>query len=378
MKTCSGCGTPFTPDNPRQRYCNETCRNTYNMRLKRQRKQARKAEIETMAARETFGGKSHLSITEAARYLGVSRPTLYARINAGELTPLKVSSRTVRIPIEQLTADSQIQPQPIKGDWSILISKAEVLQKYNISESWLMRRMKEEGFREYLLNAKQLKHPDKQLAQNSAAGYWSTFRGFLKIAYQEKLLQENVNDYLESIDAVDGRREFLTLEEVRQLAATPCDTPDLKNASLFSRLTGLRISDILALNWSNIVKATNGGWSLRIKTEKTDTEATLPLSQEAYELCGKPGTGLVFKNLKRHYTQKPLQDWLKDASITKHLTFHCFRHTFATLQVNEGTDIYTVSHLLTHANIGTTQIYADIVDKSKRDAVERIKIKSDK
>lgn len=378
MKTCSGCGTPFTPDNPRQRYCNETCRNTYNMRLKRQRKQARKAEIETMAARETFGGKSHLSITEAARFLGVSRPTLYARINAGELTPLKVSSRTVRIPIEQLTADSQIQPQPIKGDWSILISKAEVLQKYNISESWLMRRMKEEGFREYLLNAKQLKHPDKQLAQNSAAGYWSTFRGFLKIAYQEKLLQENVNDYLESIDAVDGRREFLTLEEVRQLAATPCDTPDLKNASLFSRLTGLRISDILALNWSNIVKATNGGWCLRIKTEKTDTEATLPLSQEAYELCGKPGTGLVFKNLKRHYTQKPLQDWLKDASITKHFTFHCFRHTFATLQVNEGTDIYTVSHLLTHANIGTTQIYADIVDKSKRDAVERIKIKSDK
>ena len=176
---------------------------------------------------------------------------------------------------------------------------------------------------------------------------------------------------------MDGRREFLTLEEVRQLAATPCDTPDLKNASLFSCLTGLRISDILALNWSNIVKATDGGWCIRIKTEKTDTEATLPLSQEAYELCGTPGTGLVFKNLKRHYTQKPLQDWLKDAGITKHITFHCFRHTFATLQVNEGTDIYTVSHLLTHANVGTTQIYADIVDKSKRDAVERIKIKKE-
>ena len=218
-----------------------------------------------------------------------------------------------------------------------------------------------EGFRDYLLNATQLKHPDKKLSQNSAAGYWSTFRGFLKIAYQEKLLQE-----------------FLTLEELRQLAATPCDTPDLKNASLFSCLTGLRISDILALTWSNIVKAQDGGWCIRIKTEKTETEATLPLSTEAYELCGTPGTGLVFKNLKRHYTQKPLQDWLKDAGITKHITFHCFRHTFATLQVAEGTDIYTVSHLLTHANVGTTQIYADIVDKSKRDAVERIKIKENK
>ena len=40
MKTCSGCGNPFTPENPRQRYGNETCRNTYNMRLKRQRKQS--------------------------------------------------------------------------------------------------------------------------------------------------------------------------------------------------------------------------------------------------------------------------------------------------------------------------------------------------
>lgn len=120
MKTCPGCGNPFTPENPRQRYCNETCRNTYNMRLKRQRKQARKAEIETMAARETFGGKSHLSITEAARFLGVSRPTLYARINAGELTPLKVSSRTVRIPLSSSrpTAISSLNPSKATGPYS--------------------------------------------------------------------------------------------------------------------------------------------------------------------------------------------------------------------------------------------------------------------
>ena len=234
-----------------------------------------------------------------------------------------------------------------------------------------------EGFREYLLTAKQLRIEGRTLSQNSAAGYWSTFRGFLNIAYKEKLIQENVNDYLEAIEAVDGRREYLTIDELRQLAATPCDTPDLKNASLFSCLTGLRISDILALKWSNIAKAQDGGWCIRIRTEKTDTEATLPLSQEAYELCGEPGEGLVFKELKRHYTQKPLKDWLKAAGISKHITFHCFRHTFATLQVSEGTDIYTVSHLLTHANVGTTQIYADIVDKSKRDAVERIKIKED-
>ena len=231
-----------------------------------------------------------------------------------------------------------------------------------------------EGFREYLLNAKHLKNPKMPLSQNSASGYWSTFRGCLKIAYHEKMLLENVNDFLEPISAVSGRREYLTIEEVRKLAKTPCDVPDLKNASLFSCLTGLRISDILALTWSNIQRAQDGGWCIRIRTEKTDTEATLPLTNEAYKLCGKRSTGLVFKNLKRYYINAPLKDWLKAAGITKHITFHCFRHTFATLQVNGGTDIYTVSHLLTHANVGTTQIYADIVDKSMRKAVERIKI----
>ena len=231
-----------------------------------------------------------------------------------------------------------------------------------------------EGFREYLLKAKHLKNESMDLTQNSAAGYWSTFRGCLKIAYHEKMLKENVNDFLESISGTSSRREYLTLEEVRQLANTPCDVPDLKNASLFSCLTGLRISDILALDWSNIVKAQDGGWCIRIRTEKTDTEATLPLTDEAYKLCGKRSTGPVFKNLKRYNTHAPLKEWVEAAGITKHITFHCFRHTFATLQVNEGTDIYTVSHLLTHANVGTTQIYADIVDKSMRDAVERIKI----
>lgn len=230
------------------------------------------------------------------------------------------------------------------------------------------------GFREYLLSAKQLRDNGKDLSQNSASGYWSTFRGCLKLAYQERMIKENVNDYLEPIAAVTGRREYLTLEEVRKLAKTPCDVPDLKNASLFSCLTGLRISDILALTWSNIEKAQDGGWCIRIRTEKTDTEATLPLTDEAYRLCGKRGDGLVFKDLKRYYINDPLKQWLKSAGITKHITFHCFRHTFATLQVNEGTDIYTVSHLLTHANVGTTQIYADIVDKSKRKAVERIRI----
>ena len=75
------------------------------MRKKRARTKARKARIETSAAREALEGKTHLSISEAAKFLGVSRPTLYARIEQGELTPLRVSTRTIRTTIARIEAD---------------------------------------------------------------------------------------------------------------------------------------------------------------------------------------------------------------------------------------------------------------------------------
>lgn len=61
--------------------------------------------------------------------------------------------------------------------------------------------------------------------------------------------------------------------------------------------------------------------------------------------------------------------------LASYILFHTARHTFATLQLAEGTDIYTVSKLLTHSNLATTQVYADVVDELKRDAAERISLK---
>ena len=57
------------------------------------------------------------------------------------------------------------------------------------------------------------------------------------------------------------------------------------------------------------------------------------------------------------------------------LAFHCFRHTFATLQIAAGTDIYTVSKMLTHRNVSTTQIYAELVNEKKRESANRISLK---
>jgi len=101
----------------------------------------------------------------------------------------------------------------------------------------------------------------------------------------------------------------------------------------------------------------------------------LPISYEAIELCGERSTGTVFKGLTRSMVNYPLKKWIAEAGITKPITFHCFRHTYATLQIASGTDIYTVSKMLTHKNVTTTQIYADLVSAKKRETVNRISLK---
>lgn len=229
-------------------------------------------------------------------------------------------------------------------------------------------------FRDYLLTAKQLRHPKLNISQNSAAGYFSTFRALLKAAYKERLFKENLNDFIEEIEYEEVKKNFLTAEEVKRLAATPCEKPVLKAASLFSILTGLRISDILKLCWEDIRPDADGKLAAFIRIQKTQKESVHPLSDEMLALCGERKTGIVFRGFNRSMTQAPLKKWLKAAGITKRITFHRFRDTFATLQLAAGTDIYTVSKMLDHANVTTTQIYAKLVDSTKRETVDRIKL----
>jgi site-specific recombinase XerD len=92
-------------------------------------------------------------------------------------------------------------------------------------------------------------------------------------------------------------------------------------------------------------------------------------------LCGEWSTGKVFKGLTRSMTHHPLKQWIAEAGIRKHITFHCFRHSYAVIQISLGTDIYTVSKMLTHKNVTTTQIYADLVNSKKRETANKISLK---
>lgn len=230
-------------------------------------------------------------------------------------------------------------------------------------------------FREYLLNAKQLRRDDR-ISKNSASGYWSTFRGLLKILYRNRLIKTNINDFLDKIEIEDTPKDYLSVEELYKLAETPCKKPILKTAALFSCLTSLRISDILSLQWHEIVDFAAGGKCVHTITQKTKTEDIIPISDEALQLIGysPEKTGLVFKGLKRSWTQHPMKEWIREAGITKNITFHSYRRTYATLQGAAGTDIRTIQSNMAHKSITTTQRYMKVVDSNKREASNRISL----
>ena len=198
----------------------------------------------------------------------------------------------------------------------------------------------------------------------------------LRKAHEDGLIKENIAAKLQHAKENSKRREFLTIEEVKKLRDTPCGSDVVKKAALFSCLTGLRISDCIRLQWGDIQRASDGGWCMHIITKKTCTEAFLPISEEVVELCGQRGEGAVFDGLSENLVRKHLPQWLKDAGITnKHITFHCFRHTYATLQLAAGTQLYIISKMLTHSNLSTTQTYADVVSDLKREAADAISLK---
>ena len=209
------------------------------------------------------------------------------------------------------------------------------------------------------------------ISPNTASTYFSVFKAVLKQAFIDGYLTIDLSAKAKSIQGRESRREYLTVEELNTLARTPFD-PIVKRAALFSALTGLRHSDIQKLTWAEIEEF-NGGYRLNFTQQKTKGVEYMPISKQAYQLCGerKDDELLVFAGLPDpSWISKPLERWIKQAGITKHITFHCFRHTFATLQLASGTDIYTVSKLLGHTNVKTTQVYAKVVDEKKEKATE--------
>lgn len=230
-----------------------------------------------------------------------------------------------------------------------------------------------EEYADYLLSAPGIGRYGRPISRNTAVSYFAKYKATLKQAFKKGFLTVNLGEIIDSISPKDTHRDFLFQDEIQLLVNTKCKSDVVKRAALFSILTGLRFSDINTLDWSEL-KGSGGNYFIQFRVDKTSSAEFLPISDQAYDLLGEPSKGKVFVGLKYSQVDYILPGWIKDAGILKHLTFHCFRHTFATLQLLLGTDIVTVSKLLGHKDIKTTMIYVKIVDKLKRDASHRIKL----
>ena len=234
-----------------------------------------------------------------------------------------------------------------------------------LTSKWL------EGFQRYLdtIVSDKMRTP---LKQKTKLLYWRKLKSALNQAVKDGILARNPADGCTPVKNADSERMYLTIEELRKLSSTPCVYPELKQAFLFSCLTGLRFSDVRLLTWGEVYD----GESCRIifRQKKTNGLQYLDITAQARQLMGerKEDDEAVFRLMYNHYTNVHIKEWVRDAGIKKRITFHCARHTFATMMLTLGTDIYTVSKLLGHRDLSATQIYAKIIDEKKRKAVDNI------
>lgn len=230
------------------------------------------------------------------------------------------------------------------------------------------------GFAAYLKDAPQ-RWGAGTLSKNTSALYYSNFEAALNEAYKKGLISVNPAALVEDNEkpqAQPSERDYLTAEELRTLAAAKCPNEQVKAAFLFSCFCGLRLSDIEGLTW-DAVHLDGDTWQIETRMQKTRQIIYLPLSAEARRFMPERGNkgpqDFVFTLPKRVTTQCDIRTWVKRAGLTKKISFHCARHTFATLALTQGADLYSISKLLGHTNVQTTQIYAAIIDQKKQAAV---------
>lgn len=199
---------------------------------------------------------------------------------------------------------------------------------------------------------------------NTIRLYVVIIRQILNMAKDDGIIEKlpKTNDHLPKKEK--NIRAYLTIDEVRSLVETECFNTEVKRAFLFACFTGLRISDIMALKNDNIMDG-----NIVIRQKKTSEPVIIPVGTNASIFLE---AGLPFKLPRINTINQHIKNWVRKAGISKHVTFHISRHTFATMALSNGADLYVTSKLLGHTSVNTTAIYAKIVDEARKKAVDAI------
>jgi integrase len=236
------------------------------------------------------------------------------------------------------------------------------IQIGQITDKWFS------GFQDYLLK-------NSGLSKSSANSYAAAVRMALRKAAREGIIPRNPAAAVKSISIPETDKVFLNSGEIQRLANTPMGGglgADVRRAFLFGCFSGLRVSDLKSLAWGNIE---HNPLQIVKRQKKTGNKVFIPLHETAWQIMNDgvihAHTEPVFPRLGS--IKNPVNDyltrWAAKAGLDKKIGWHTARHTFAVLSLESGAEIFTVSKLLGHTNLKTTQVYAKATDKMKREAV---------
>lgn len=232
--------------------------------------------------------------------------------------------------------------------------------------------------RDYLENLKHFLTVDKKLKGTSAQRYFNLIKHAVHEAFRDRLIDIDYAHNMKSPTREEPIKQYLTDNELILLTKTECKNNELKKAFLFSCLTGMAYADIMKIHWNNLTKDNDGKWQIVFHRKKTKGLQYHQISDESIEILGEIQNSeeRVFKNLNYNsWMNTMLRQWVFFAGIKKEITFHCARHTYATLLLNKGVSLAVVQELMGHQDIKTTRSYAKVMDSNKRLASDLISLK---
>lgn len=217
---------------------------------------------------------------------------------------------------------------------------------------------------------------DKSIGEG-AKSYYSRFKKMLKYAYRKRFMEKNIIDLVEkTAKGKADKKDTLTLDELKTLAATPTESKEVKRAALFSCVTGLAWVDIKGLIWNKIKLDSSMMEIVRAKQEAYNVKVSIPLNTTAITLLGEAGKPLdyVFNLPTANGANKTLKAWVKRAGIVKKITYHNLRHSYGTNLILNDVDVVTASKLLGHQSLAQTNRYVDSAAELKQKATDKINI----
>lgn len=263
----------------------------------------------------------------------------------------------------------------------------EFIQKEYKSKDYLLKDLNYSfvvGFESFLRRYKP-KHYQPKIGNNTIMKHIQRLRKMIRLAFHMEWIERDPFVKFKP-RLIKKEREFLSQSELKRLEKLSCSIERLthvKDLFVFSCYTGIAYGDIMLLTKKNVVEAEDGNLWIITSRQKTSTSVKIPLLPQALQLLEKYSKArrtFITNTLLPVLSNQKVNSYLKEIAylcqIKKHLTFHMARHTFATtVTLTNGVPLETVSKLLGHTKLTTTQIYARVIEKKVNEDMELLRAK---